>query len=64
MTVSKDDIAAIQAVGAALSPVATQLSAAVRQLERSLGPVLDRLNEWSAAGPGSIDTTEESEERS
>ncbi len=33
----------------AATPVATQVAAAVRQMERSLGPVLDRLNEWAAA---------------
>lgn len=31
------------------TPVATQVTAAVRQMERSLGPVLERLNEWAAA---------------
>ena len=33
----------------AATPIATQVSAAVRQMERSLGPVLETLNEWSAA---------------
>ena len=33
----------------AATPVAAQVDAAVRQMERSLGPVLDRLNEWAAA---------------
>ncbi len=33
----------------AATPIATQVSAAVRKAERSLGPVLDTLNEWSAA---------------
>ena len=32
----------------AATPIATQVSAAVRQMEGSLGPVLERLNEWSA----------------
>ena len=32
----------------AATPVAAQVSAAVRQVERSLGPELDRLNEWAA----------------
>ena len=33
----------------AATPVAAQVTAAVRQVEGSLGPVLERLNEWSAA---------------
>ena len=33
----------------AATPVVTQATAAVRQMEGSLGPVLKRLNEWSAA---------------
>ena len=33
----------------AATPVAGQVTAAVRQMERSLGPVLDRLNEWATA---------------
>lgn len=33
----------------AATPVAAQVTAAVRQMEHSLGPVLDRLNEWAAA---------------
>ena len=33
----------------AATPIATQVSAAVRQMERSLSPVLETLNEWSAA---------------
>ena len=37
-----------QLVQAAM-PAATQVSAAVRQMEASLGPVLERLNHWSAA---------------
>ena len=49
MIVSKDDIAAVQAAWQALSPVAPQVLAAARQMERSLGPVLETLNEWSAA---------------
>lgn len=49
MTVSKADIAAIQATWRTLSPVAPQISEAIRQTKRSLGPVLETLNEWSAA---------------
>ena len=33
----------------AATPIATQVSAAVRQMEHTLGPVLETLNEWSAA---------------
>ena len=33
----------------AATPIATQVSAAVRQMERSLGPVLETLNAWSGA---------------
>ena len=33
----------------AATPVASQVTAAVRQMESSLGPVLERLNEWAAA---------------
>ena len=33
----------------AATPIATQVSAAVRQIKGSLGPALERLNEWSAA---------------
>lgn len=33
----------------AMTPVAAQVDAAVRQMERSLGPVLQSLNEWAAA---------------
>ena len=33
----------------AATPVAAQVTAAVRQVEGSLGPALERLNEWSAA---------------
>ena len=40
-------ITAIQTVGEALSPIATQLSQAFRQMERSFGPALQRLREWS-----------------
>ena len=39
----------------AATPVVTQVSAAVRQMERSLGPVLDRLNEWAAAAAPVLD---------
>ena len=33
----------------AIAPVATPLSEALRQLERSVGPVMRRLKEWSDA---------------
>ncbi len=33
----------------AATPIATQVSEAIRQTKRSLGPVLETLNEWSAA---------------
>ena len=49
MTVSKDDIAAIQAAWQALSPAAPQISEAIRQMKRGLGPALETLHEWSAA---------------
>ena len=51
MKAAKDDpvIAEVQIAGEALLPVAAQLSEAVQQLERSLGPVLARLKEWSEA---------------
>ena len=39
----------------AATPVAAQVTAAVRQMERSLGPVLDRLNEWAAAAAPVLD---------
>lgn len=37
------------------TPVAAQVTAAVRQMEHSLGPVLDRLNEWAAAAAPVLD---------
>ena len=39
----------------AATPVAAQVTAAVRHMERSLGPVLDRLNEWAAAAAPVLD---------
>ena len=54
MKTSKDarSIDATQTVEEVLSPVVTQISAALRQIECSLGPVLKRLKEWSdAAAP-------------
>ena len=39
----------------AATPVAAQVTAAVRHMEHSLGPVLDRLNEWAAAAAPVLD---------
>ena len=46
---SMDDsaIVAVQTLGEALKPIATQLSRAIREMERSFGPVLQRFKEAS-----------------
>ena len=39
----------VEPLAKAMTPVAAQVDAAVREMSRSLGPVLQRLNEWAAA---------------
>ncbi len=47
----------VEPLAKAMTPVAAQVGAAVLQMERSLGPVLQRLNEWAAAAAPLPDCT-------